>query len=107
MSARTAPMLAWSASLDRDALTTDGYDVVEFSALRREIAAGIRQAGRRRTSLVNPADTWLARVDRAAGLAVMGVRLRDLADTCGRCTATSSSPRFAPGRRWRSRARSA
>jgi DNA helicase-2/ATP-dependent DNA helicase PcrA len=73
-------MLAWSASLDRDALTTDGYDVVEFSALRREIAAGIRQAGRRRTSLVNPADTWLARVDRAAGLAVMGVRLRDLAD---------------------------
>jgi hypothetical protein len=73
-------MLAWSVSLDRDVLTADGYDVVEFSALRREIAAATRRAGRRRTSLVNPADAWLARVDRAAGLAVTGVRLRDLAD---------------------------
>jgi superfamily I DNA/RNA helicase len=73
-------MLTWSASLDRHALAADGYDVVEFSALRREIAASTRPTSRRRTSLQNPAGTWLARVDAAAGLAVTGIRLRDLAD---------------------------
>jgi superfamily I DNA/RNA helicase len=73
-------MLTWSAALDRHALAAEGYDVVQFSALRREIAASTRPASRRRTSLQNPAGTWLARVEAATGLAVTGVRLRDLAD---------------------------
>jgi hypothetical protein len=54
--------------------------VVEFSALKREIAASTRPASLLRTSLENPAGPWLARVDAATGLAATGVRPRDLAD---------------------------
>ena len=84
----------------------DGYDVVQFAALRQEIAAATRWAGRKRTSLVNPAGTWLARIEAAAGLALTGVRLRELADLQA-LYGYVLEPRCAPGRRWRSRAGSA
>ncbi|MDQ6776437.1 MAG: hypothetical protein M3071_09535 [Actinomycetota bacterium] len=51
-----------------------------FSALRREIDAAVRRPGGLRQSFANPAQAWLARVARAAGLAVVGVRLRDRDD---------------------------
>ena len=70
-------MLTWSASPDRHALAADGFELVEFSPLQREIAAATWGAGRQRTSLVTPAAPWLARVDGAAGLGGRA-RKRDL-----------------------------
>jgi len=73
-------MLTWGHALDQDALAAEGYEVVRFSALRGEIDAAVRRAGGRRQSLDNPAQEWLARVAQASGIAVLGVRLRDLDD---------------------------
>jgi superfamily I DNA/RNA helicase len=73
-------MLTWGRALDQEALASEGYEVVRFSALRGEIDAAVRRAGGRRQSLANPAQAWLSRVAQAAGLAVVGVRLRDLDD---------------------------
>ena len=73
-------MLTWGRKLDRAALAADGYDVVQFSSLRRELDAAARHAGGPRETLANPAQAWLSRVARADKLAVVGVRLRNLED---------------------------
>ncbi|HWF23917.1 MAG TPA: ATP-dependent helicase [Solirubrobacteraceae bacterium] len=73
-------MLTWGRAVDQEALASEGYEVVRFSALRREIDAAVHRAAGLRQSLANPAQPWLSRVARAAGLAVVGVRLRDLDD---------------------------
>ena len=73
-------MLSWARTLDPDLLAADGYVVVHFSALRREIDAATRHMGRARESLDNPAQMWLSRVVGAEKLAVCGVRLANLED---------------------------
>jgi len=73
-------LLTWGPSLDRASLATAGYEVVEFSALRREIAASVRRADGRRDSLANPAAGWLSRLARAGKLALVGVRLTGVDD---------------------------
>ena len=80
MPALRESMLIWGQSLDRESLAADGYEVVEFSALRREVVASTQRAGSRRESLANPAGAWLSRVARADRLAVVGVQLRDMKD---------------------------
>jgi hypothetical protein len=57
----------------------DHYELIEFAALRREVIAPARQTGARRTSIDNPAQTWLDRLAHAPRLAVVGVELRELA----------------------------
>jgi superfamily I DNA/RNA helicase len=73
-------MLTWARTLDHEALAAQGYDVVQFSALRRQIDAAARRAGLRRESLANPAQAWLSRVAAAGKLAVVGVHLTRLED---------------------------
>jgi DNA helicase-2/ATP-dependent DNA helicase PcrA len=73
-------MLIWGSSLDRAALAADGHEVVDFSALGREIDVAARRALQRRTSLANPAEAWLNRVAAAGGVAILGVRLANLDD---------------------------
>lgn len=72
--------LSWSTSLDRGALAAAGHEVVEFTSLCRELVAAQQTRDRRRDSLANPAQAWLARIASADRLAVLGVRLRSLDD---------------------------
>ena len=74
------PSLTWTASVDRRALVAAGHEVIEFTALRREVVAAARRVDGRRTSIDNPAQDWLDRVARADRLAVVGVRIRNLDD---------------------------
>jgi len=73
-------LLTWTTSVDRHALETQGWDVIDFAALWRDVVAPARgESGRRRT-LDNPAQPWLSRVAAAGKLAVVGVALRSLDD---------------------------
>jgi DNA helicase-2/ATP-dependent DNA helicase PcrA len=72
--------LTWTASADRRTLATAGCELIDFSALCRDIVAPARRLDARRESIANPAHDWLARVARAQTLAVLGVRIRDLDD---------------------------
>lgn len=64
--------------------------MIEFPALRQEIAAAERDASSRRTSIANPAHGWLAHIAQADTLAVLGVRILGLEDLA-RCTAMCSN----------------
>lgn len=73
-------LLTWTTSVDRHALQTEGWEVIDFAVLCREVVAPARgESGRRRT-LDNPAQPWLSRVAAAGKLAVVGVALRSLDD---------------------------
>jgi hypothetical protein len=71
--------LVWTTSADRRALSEAGYTVVEFGRLRTDVARWTRAAGQQRRSLATPAAGWLRSVAEARGLALVGVRLDDVA----------------------------
>ncbi|MCP9490214.1 MAG: ATP-dependent helicase [Solirubrobacteraceae bacterium MAG38_C4-C5] len=73
-------LLTWTASADRDALEAQGWDVIDFVWLCRDVAAPGRGESAGRRTLDNPARPWLARVAAAGKLAVVGVALRTLDD---------------------------
>jgi UvrD/REP helicase N-terminal domain len=73
-------MLTWAPTLDHQRLAADGYDMVQFTTLGREIDAAVRRASGQRQDVANPAQAWLSRVATVDKLAVVGVRLRTLDD---------------------------
>jgi DNA helicase-2/ATP-dependent DNA helicase PcrA len=73
-------LLTWTASVDRHVLGTEGWDVIDFAVLCRDVIAPARRESGRRRTLDNPAQPWLTRVAAAGKLAVVGVALRSLDD---------------------------
>lgn len=80
MTTASSTLLTWAASADRDALEGQGWEVIDFAWLCREVVAPVRGESARRRTLDNPAQPWIARVIAAAKLAVVGVALRTLDD---------------------------
>ncbi|MDA0164010.1 ATP-dependent helicase [Solirubrobacter ginsenosidimutans] len=74
MPSAALPPLVWTTDAQ-----PEGYEVVEFDRLLRELA----RRGSRGGSLANPAQPWLNRVAGLDALAVLGVRLDTLAELRG------------------------
>ncbi len=72
--------LIWTDAVDRRQLTRSGYEIVEFSDVRRARSVSAHPGGPRRRGLANPAAAWMERVARAQRLAVVGVELEDRHD---------------------------
>jgi superfamily I DNA/RNA helicase len=70
--------LVWTAVAAEPALA--GYEPVDFEWLKRAVIEPARRSGAERTSLANPAQTWLDRLRGLDALAVRGVRVRTLDD---------------------------